>query len=82
MLQVRMDKKKRAELNLGETAMIPFVKEIVPVIDRRAKRLEIAPPEGLLNIQGMLKSRSTSKKGKKKTKQEQQLEGSGEQLVI
>jgi 16S rRNA processing protein RimM len=30
--------------------LIPFVKEIVPVVDLVAKRIEITPPEGLLEI--------------------------------
>ncbi|AFZ02309.1 ribosome maturation factor RimM [Calothrix sp. PCC 6303] len=30
--------------------LIPFVKEIVPVVDLVAKRVEITPPEGLLEI--------------------------------
>ena len=80
LLQVRMDQPGQAELDLGQTAMIPFAKEIVPVVDRLARRLEILPPEGLLNIQGMLKSRSTSKKGKKRTKQKQQTQEDSEQL--
>ena len=32
------------------TILIPFVKEIVPVIDSDRGRIEINPPEGLLNI--------------------------------
>ncbi len=32
------------------TILIPFVKEIVPVIDSDRQRIEINPPEGLLNI--------------------------------
>ena len=74
-----MDQPGQANLNLGRTAMIPFAKEIVPVVDRLARRLEILPPEGLLNIQGMLKSRSPSKKGKKNTKQKQQTQEDNEQ---
>jgi hypothetical protein len=29
---------------------IPFVKDIVPVVDIAAKRVEITPPEGLLDL--------------------------------
>lgn len=29
---------------------IPFVKDIVPVVDVAAKRVEITPPEGLLDL--------------------------------
>ncbi len=35
---------------LVEKVMIPFVKEIVPVVDLKAKRLEIMPPPGLLEV--------------------------------
>lgn len=37
-------KKKKSQV------LIPFVREIVPVVDLNAGRLEINPPEGLLNI--------------------------------
>ncbi|PNH02585.1 hypothetical protein TSOC_011426 [Tetrabaena socialis] len=30
--------------------MIPFVKAICPVLDRKARTLEVAPPEGLLDL--------------------------------
>ncbi len=32
------------------TILVPFVKEIVPVVDIRARRIEISPPDGLINI--------------------------------
>lgn len=32
------------------TIFVPFVKEIVPVVDIAKQRLEISPPDGLLNI--------------------------------
>ncbi|GET43818.1 ribosome maturation factor RimM [Microseira wollei] len=32
------------------TVLIPFVKEIVPVVDLEQKRIEIAPPPGLLEL--------------------------------
>ncbi len=32
------------------TVFIPFVKEIVPIVDLENKRMEILPPEGLLEI--------------------------------
>ena len=47
-------KSKRKKLKKSEpkpaTILIPFVKEIVPVIDSDNGRIEINPPEGLLNI--------------------------------
>jgi 16S rRNA processing protein RimM len=30
--------------------LVPFVKEIVPLVDLKAARIEIAPPPGLLEI--------------------------------
>jgi 16S rRNA processing protein RimM len=32
------------------TVLIPFVKEIVPVVDLNARRIEISPPPGLLEL--------------------------------
>ena len=42
--QVNKKKKKRPRV------FIPFVKEIVPVVDLKARRIEIDPPSGLLEI--------------------------------
>ena len=42
----RKFKKKQKE---APTILIPFVKEIVPVVDIANKRLEIMPPDGLLS---------------------------------
>jgi 16S rRNA processing protein RimM len=39
-----------AENEPRKNILIPFVKEIVPVVDLVAKRVEITPPEGLLEI--------------------------------
>ncbi|MEY3825444.1 MAG: hypothetical protein RLZZ148_256, partial [Cyanobacteriota bacterium] len=33
-----------------KTILIPFVKEIVPVVDLKEKRILITPPTGLLEI--------------------------------
>ena len=38
---------------------MPFVKEMVPVVDREQRVLEISPPEGLIEA-----TTSTAKKGK------------------
>lgn len=43
-------KKQRTPKNKPVTLFIPFVKEIVPVVDIANKRIEINPPEGLLEI--------------------------------
>jgi 16S rRNA processing protein RimM len=43
----RKSKKKRKP-KLLPTVLIPFVKEIVPVVDLEQKRIEITPPPGLI----------------------------------
>ena len=43
-------KKFKKHTTKPATILIPFVKEIVPVIDTNKKRIEINPPEGLLSI--------------------------------
>jgi len=30
--------------------MIPFVKEMVPLVDKEARRILVSPPEGLLDM--------------------------------
>lgn len=61
----------RVQLVSGEgSVLIPFVKEIVPVVDRLYRKLQIDPPAGLLDLVtavqkpkqtgGGLKSRSSS----------------------
>ena len=32
------------------TTLLPFASEMVPVVDRASRRMEITPPEGLLDI--------------------------------
>ncbi|TRU19700.1 MAG: ribosome maturation factor RimM [Microcystis aeruginosa Ma_QC_B_20070730_S2] len=43
-------KKKSPSSDSKATALVPFVKEIVPLVDLKAERIEIAPPPGLLEI--------------------------------
>ncbi|PSB06313.1 ribosome maturation factor RimM [Pleurocapsa sp. CCALA 161] len=43
-------KKYRPKPNNPVTIFIPFVKEIVPIVDIANQRLEISPPDGLINI--------------------------------
>ena len=43
-------KKFRPKSQKPTTVFVPFVKEIVPVVDLRNQRLEISPPDGLINI--------------------------------
>ena len=41
----RQNKKKKKAV----TVLIPFVKEIVPVVNLQTKTIEIIPPRGLIN---------------------------------
>ena len=34
----------------SRTALVPFAAEIVPVVDRAQRRMEIRPPQGLLDL--------------------------------
>ncbi|MGB3651389.1 MAG: ribosome maturation factor RimM [Rivularia sp. (in: cyanobacteria)] len=40
----------KGKIKNPKTVLIPFVKEIVPVVDLEASRIEITPPIGLLEI--------------------------------
>ena len=43
----KKDKQKKLK---PVTVLIPFVKEIVPIVDLETRRIEIQPPEGLLDL--------------------------------
>lgn len=43
-------KKYRPKSKKPLTVFVPFVKEIVPVVDLAEQRIEILPPDGLINI--------------------------------
>ncbi|NCS23111.1 MAG: ribosome maturation factor RimM [Microcystis aeruginosa BS13-02] len=43
-------KKKSPSSDSEDRALVPFVKEIVPLVDLKAGRIEISPPPGLLEI--------------------------------
>lgn len=43
-------KKYKPKSEQPVTVFVPFVKEIVPIVDITQQRLEISPPEGLINI--------------------------------
>lgn len=62
LLRVVMDKEEGEEPSRAPVAMVPFAKEIVRTVHRVGRKLGIDPPEGLLNIQAMLKNNSTPKK--------------------
>jgi 16S rRNA processing protein RimM len=49
LLEVKFDA-SFAEDKAGKTILIPFVMEIVPVVDLENRRVEITPPSGLLSI--------------------------------
>ncbi|MBD2296664.1 ribosome maturation factor RimM [Anabaena sphaerica FACHB-251] len=49
LLEVKLDA-SFAEDKAGKTILIPFVMEIVPVVDLENRRVEITPPPGLLSI--------------------------------
>lgn len=46
---VKSSQSKSKKSNLV-TVLIPFVKEIVPIVDLETRRIEIQPPEGLLDL--------------------------------
>lgn len=48
LLQVKLH--ASSESNQDETVLIPFVKAIVPIVDLQQGRIEITPPEGLLEL--------------------------------
>ena len=43
-------KEEKVKIQNHKTVLIPFVKDIVPVVDLEAGRIEITPPIGLLDI--------------------------------
>lgn len=47
LLEVELDNQGK---DTKKTVLIPFVKEIVPVVDIENRRAEITPPEGLLEL--------------------------------
>lgn len=44
---------------------VPFVTEIVPVVDKELRRIEIAPPQGLLELNGPAKGKDEKDSNKK-----------------
>ena len=48
----RRSKRKRykPKAKKPRTIFVPFVKEIVPVVDLKQQRIEVSPPDGLINI--------------------------------
>jgi len=49
LLEVKLYQEPNADNN-SRTVLIPFVKEIVPVVDLQARCVEITPPPGLMEI--------------------------------
>jgi 16S rRNA processing protein RimM len=50
LLEVELHQEENEPQKPKKNLLIPFVKEIVPVVDIKARRAEITPPEGLLSI--------------------------------
>ena len=48
MLRIQLEQPESAPDQPKLTALIPFVKEIVPVVDQAGRVLEVSPPEGLI----------------------------------
>ena len=48
--KLRRQKRKKNKKKAPKTILIPFVEEIVPVVDVAAGRIEITPPPGLLEL--------------------------------
>ena len=47
------------------TVLLPFASEVVPVVDRDSRRMEITPPVGLLDLVTVAKeSRAKPKRGR------------------
>jgi 16S rRNA processing protein RimM len=49
LLEVQLHQQDERK-NKSKKVLIPFVKAIAPVVDLEAKRIEITPPPGLLEI--------------------------------
>ncbi|CAM6105139.1 unnamed protein product [Calypogeia fissa] len=73
LLQVRL-KSSTADTD-GRKIWVPFVKEIVPVVNHELKRIEIAPPEGLLELNAPAKSKDEKDSNKKNFKERRKLRG-------
>ena len=48
--KLRRQKRKKKKKKAPKTLLIPFVKDIVPVVDIAAGRVEITPPPGLVDL--------------------------------
>ncbi|NJR16938.1 MAG: ribosome maturation factor RimM [Calothrix sp. CSU_2_0] len=63
LLEVELHQQNKGEQKTNtkkpKNLLIPFVKEIVPIVDIEAKRAEITPPEGLLEINDLKESEQT-----------------------
>ncbi|PAX53406.1 ribosome maturation factor RimM [Brunnivagina elsteri] len=59
LLEVEIHQENNGNDKKPKNLLIPFVKEIVPVVDIQAKRAEITPPEGLLEINDLKETEQT-----------------------
>ncbi|MGB3294796.1 MAG: ribosome maturation factor RimM [Phormidesmis sp.] len=48
--KLKRQAKRKAKKRMPKTLLIPFVEEIVPVVDVAAGRIEITPPSGLIEL--------------------------------
>ena len=48
--KLRRQKRRKKKKKAPKTLLIPFVEEIVPVVDVAAGRIEITPPPGLVDL--------------------------------
>lgn len=48
--KLKRQAKRKAKKKVPKTLLIPFVEEIVPVVDIAAGRIEITPPPGLIDL--------------------------------
>ena len=49
-IKLRADTETEVKQNKAKKVFIPFVYEIVPVVDLKQNRIEINPPKGLLDL--------------------------------
>ena len=63
MLRVRLEDNPDDPTGQRKAALVPFVKEIVPVVNQQMRLLEITPPEGLIEAtMTVMKDRSRGRR--------------------
>ncbi|KAL3700076.1 hypothetical protein R1sor_018098 [Riccia sorocarpa] len=64
---------ERTDVASGQKVWIPFVTQIVPVVDQKRRRVEIDPPAGLLELNSPGESKHEKAKLKKDAKEKRKL---------